>query len=271
MKLALLVVLGVACTASATATSQDNVLIPSLPGDKPIPRVTVSLDDPPATRWNQVMQEGHFDFAPMINYIKNMIPKALYPMLVKLMGDLDAHLGQPYADELRGVAAATGLDLGWVVTYNLFYEITAFCTSIVAQHRNGTIFHGRNLDYGVPGLRNVTIDVSFTKGGKELFRTVTYAGYVGALTGVRGGAFSLSVDERDTEGVLIGALTNAFEALFDGGKSIGFTLRSLLEEQSTFEDALARQTFAEPFFRSSALHCAAVAWSLIPTGCPVVP
>ena len=86
-----------------------------------------------------------------IDYIKNMIPKALYPMLVKLMADLDAHLGAPYAAELRGVANATGLDLGWVVTYNLFYEITAFCTSVVAQHANGTIFHGRNLDYGVPG------------------------------------------------------------------------------------------------------------------------
>ncbi len=77
-----------------------------------------------------------------IDYIKHMIPKALYPLLVQLMGDLDAHLGAPYASELRGVANATGLDLGWVVTYNLFYEITAFCTSVVAQHANGTIFHG---------------------------------------------------------------------------------------------------------------------------------
>ena len=85
----------------------------------------------------------------------------------------------------------------------------------------------------------MTIDVSFTKGGQELFRTVTYAGYVGALTGVRAGAFSLSVDERDTEGALVGALTNAFEALFAGGRSIGFTLRNLLEEQSTFEGALS--------------------------------
>ena len=59
------------------------------------------------------------------------------------------------------------------------------------------------------------------------------------VTGVRGGAFSVSVDERDTEAPLAGALANAFEALFGGGKAIGLTLRSLLEEQATFDGALA--------------------------------
>ena len=71
MKLASLTVLLLALAVSATtaATQEDHVgvrtAIAPLPGDRPIPRVTVSLDDPPATRWNKVMAEGNFNFAPM--------------------------------------------------------------------------------------------------------------------------------------------------------------------------------------------------------------
>ena len=71
MKLALLAVLALALGASATAKDSGNhvgvgaTAIAPLPGDRPIPRVTVSLDDPPATRWNKVMAEGNFNFAPM--------------------------------------------------------------------------------------------------------------------------------------------------------------------------------------------------------------
>ena len=53
---------------------------------------------------------------------------------------------------------------------NLYYELTAFCTSIVAQRSNGTIYHGRNLDYGIPGLQNLTIEVDFVSDGQVLYR-----------------------------------------------------------------------------------------------------
>jgi penicillin V acylase-like amidase (Ntn superfamily) len=38
--------------------------------------------------------------------------------------------------------------LGEVVLYNIFYEVSSFCTSVVGQDQNGNIFHGRNLDFG---------------------------------------------------------------------------------------------------------------------------
>ena len=87
---------------------------------------------------------------------------------------------------------------------NLFYELVAQCTSIVAETPDGKIYHARNLDFGVglaftDGLRNLTLEVlifsvafwpnqlgcqvEFQKGGKTLFTGVTYAGYVGMLTG----------------------------------------------------------------------------------------
>jgi len=49
---------------------------------------------------------------------------------------------------MKGISQASGLKLGEVVLYNIFYEVSSFCTSIVAQDQNGNIFHGRNLDFG---------------------------------------------------------------------------------------------------------------------------
>lgn len=55
----------------------------------------------------------------------------------------------PYGDEIRGIARASGLPLGDIVFYNIFYEIFTVCTSIVAQDAQGHVYHGRNLDFGL--------------------------------------------------------------------------------------------------------------------------
>lgn len=48
----------------------------------------------------------------------------------------------------------------------VFRFISRFCTSIVAQDKDGNVFHGRNMDIGYPILRNLTIDLVFLKNGK---------------------------------------------------------------------------------------------------------
>ena len=57
-------------------------------------------------------------------------------------------LPAPYGDEMKGISLVTGVPLGEIVLYNIFYEVSSFCTSVVGQDQNGTIFHGRNLDFG---------------------------------------------------------------------------------------------------------------------------
>ena len=42
----------------------------------------------------------------------------------------------------------------------------------------------------------LVIDLSFTRGGRELYACTSIAGYLGVLTGVRAGAFSLSINFR---------------------------------------------------------------------------
>lgn len=65
--------------------------------------------------------------------------------------------------------------------------------------QDGTFYHGRNLDYGVPGLQDIAVNVNFTSKGKTVYQGTTYTGFIGLLTGMKPGAFSLSIDERDTK------------------------------------------------------------------------
>jgi N-acylethanolamine-hydrolysing acid amidase len=56
-----------------------------------------------------------------------------------------------------------------------------------------------NLDFNLAGLlRNLTIEVDFQSKGQTVFTATTYAGYVGVLTGMRPGAFSISLDQRES-------------------------------------------------------------------------
>ena len=141
----------------------------------------------------------------MITYIKAFILE-FNPKFQELVNLVDNDLGKivktfqdPYGDELIGIANSTGLPLGDVVMYNIFYEIFTVCTSIVSQDSNGHMLHARNLDFGLflgwetqnkswiisELLRPMTINVNFTRGGKLQYITTGFAGFIGVFTGVK--------------------------------------------------------------------------------------
>jgi len=101
---------------------------------------------------------------------------------------------------------------GDITLMNIFYEIFTVCTSIIAESSDGTLYHGRNLDFGLfmgwdrqnhtwivsEALRPMTVTFEYTRANRTLFHAAGFAGMVGVLTGVRPGAFSLTIDERFT-------------------------------------------------------------------------
>jgi len=77
-----------------------------------------------------------------------------------------------------------GVPFGWLALMNLGYELSDACTSVVAQRIDNKIIHGRNMDFwegmGFTNcLRNATIHVKFTKGGKVFYEMASFAGFVG--------------------------------------------------------------------------------------------
>ena len=141
--------------------------------DVPIPRYNVNLDLPPEERWSQVAKD----------YKDNLVDLSIFSyslgheMLSIIAGDLQQYLPEPYGSKINGFAKYTNLTAGEVIFLNMLYEITAFnhgvagfgqqaCTSIVATMDSGQIIHGRNLDYKLNLLRNMTIIVNSKNQGR---------------------------------------------------------------------------------------------------------
>ena len=96
--------------------------------------------------------------------------------------------------ELKGISKATGVQMYLLVCFNVLLDLFMGCSSGGAVVRAGgdsakgsKMVHFRTLDWGMPSLRGVIVHLDFVseEGGPVIASSVTYAGYVGVLTGVR--------------------------------------------------------------------------------------
>eukprot|EP00058_Branchiostoma_floridae_P025927 XP_002611417.1 hypothetical protein BRAFLDRAFT_117224 [Branchiostoma floridae] len=174
----------------------------------------INLDLPPAERWTSLTKEMAPQIRDMIAEIKAFAGAfgngSIIAMVDKYLAPLADTLPYPFADELKGIAKATDIPLGEVVLFNVFYEFFTVCTSIVAEDPSGKLFHARNLDFGLflgwdiknntwalsEKLRPIVVNLDWQRGGKTVFKSVNFAGYVGLLTAVKPGAIITRSRER---------------------------------------------------------------------------
>jgi acid ceramidase len=225
------------------------------PANASVAWFTLNLDLPADQRWTALVTPKAAQIANMIKVITNLIPdKILKPLLLKCATDAKAEFldrfPEDYGKELSGIASATKIPICDLIIYNLAYEVLGGCTSIVAQDAQGGIHHARNLDFGLgpfnasemqwqltDALRPLIYNIKYTKGGQEVWSGVHYAGYIGTLTAVKKGAFSLTVDSRfdDTyEHFLVEWLKNKS----DTANFLSFLTRQTFETQNSYADAL---------------------------------
>jgi len=59
-------------------------------------------------------------------------------------------------EEVNGLAEAIGMDTQTILILTYLYDLDPLCTSIVARMANGTLIHGRNLDFpGADVMRSI--------------------------------------------------------------------------------------------------------------------
>ena len=222
--------------------------------DFPAPKVVIDLQMEPEDRWDTILRKQlslwgwNATFGAIIEDFESMIPGGHQwfldhdDQLIKL---LDRY-PEEYAREIQGMYA-TCIDLGHegdillgqLAALQLYYEMTAFCTGIIVETPSGEILHGRNMDYGLPGLKGVTVDATFKSGDVELFRSTSYIGYVGVVTGARTGASGWGVQVNQLFVVEV-PFIHTIQAAINGAHSIGFALRNILYSADSFQDALAQ-------------------------------
>ncbi|XP_071787477.1 acid ceramidase-like [Asterias amurensis] len=220
---------------------------PSTDSETTVPTFVLNLDLDPEERWKPLMKNKSAELKAMITDVLDLIgyfiknDTKLISIVDDILGPLVFTFPQPYQGELVGIAVSSGLPLGHIVLYNIFYEVFTVCTSIVAESPNGTLFHSRNLDFGLflgwdiktekwaltEKLRPLIVNVDYQRKGKTVAKAVHFAGYIGVLTGIKPGILTLTMNERfNINGGFLGVLE-----WFLGQRSeqwMGFFLRDTL-------------------------------------------
>jgi hypothetical protein len=171
----------------------------------PIPVYTIDLSLPPAQRYIQVAS----DFSPKMKALTPLFDEVLLPAIpfapIRRLIEYFASLflfrvySSEETKELKGIAKASGVSLYFLIALNVLLDSLLGCTSggvmtdLTPRKKEGKekrMIHFRTLDWGMDGLRSVLVVLEFVRSGssepeKVIARTVTYAGFVGVLTGVR--------------------------------------------------------------------------------------
>ncbi len=139
------------------------------------------------------------------------------------------HIPARFFEEMQGVADGAGMDVQDIIVANFIPELfhcSGFALSGSAT-RDGTLYHGRILDYGCDWkLQEHAVLTIAEPEGKTPFVNVTYAGFIGSVTGM------------NARGVSIGEMGGRGLGHWDG-VPMALLVRMALEEAGTLDEAIA--------------------------------
>ena len=227
-----------------------------------VPAIDVDLDLPPAERWAWATSyQQHFRSAQKL-VLDGFGVDATRPPPMWIRASARAMLWAVPAglrEEVVACAAACDESPGELALLNYLYELKAKCSSFVVPRADGRPLHARTLDWpGCAVLCECTVRLRFLRDGKLLYEALSWPGYLGVLTACVPGRFSLSVNFREDERAqlpwglpewgpmpivaeVLRRASASLAALAGGGRSVGFSVRQLLEARPTpdFEGAVA--------------------------------
>ncbi|KAI5088263.1 N-acylsphingosine amidohydrolase 1 precursor, partial [Silurus meridionalis] len=200
------------------------------------PLVSINLDQAPELRWSPLKDVFSKDFLQKAaaEVIDATIPGWINHVIKPIARVLAWFTPQPYASEITGIAACFGIDIADALLLNFAYEVSPLCSSILAQDTKGQIYHARNMDYPHKVLKNVTIDVLFSKNGEVAYRGTTFAGYVGLWTGQSKNNFTVSGNQR-SEGNWWGNIISTFLLR---NSPVSWLVRETLEKAPDYRSAV---------------------------------
>ena len=125
----------------------------------------------------EMKNEATTAFTVMLDKIPTEMQPAAFKLAMKFWES--GGVIEPYHSEIEYLSKCSGLSIEQLITANIVYDLTAFCTSIVVRTAEGKILHARNQDFPVT-LRNDTINLLYVDAeNNTLYETTTFFGYVG--------------------------------------------------------------------------------------------
>lgn len=190
----------------------------------------INLDLPPLRRW-EFLKEHVTEIRELLQYYLNDLQGA-DSVLSEISNYKYQIIPAQYLEEIEFIASISGFSPDQVLIANLYYDVLKFylgCTAFAIEN-NGVILHSRNLDWhtenNLLGKHSTIFD--FQRKGKTIFKTVGWPGFIGALSGIRSGAFSLTLNAVSSNDQPEIALP------------VSFLLRDILDSAESFQEAKIR-------------------------------
>jgi len=145
-----------------------------------------------------------------------------------LLGAFEERVPQRFVDEMNALAEGADLPAWQVRATNLIPEMM-HCSGFALLSKataEGKLYHGRVLDYGVSiKLQNHAVLTIQEPDGKVPFVNVSYAGFIGSVTGM------------NLAGISIGEMGGGGVGLWNG-VPMSFLVRMVLEDARTLDQAI---------------------------------
>ncbi|KAK1978946.1 beta subunit of N-acylethanolamine-hydrolyzing acid amidase-domain-containing protein [Colletotrichum cereale] len=178
-----------------------------------IPIYRIDMGKPPEERYIELAKE----FAPQIRNVSPIFDEVIESLFGRKLAGvvkfasryaLRRVFDEEQTKEIRSIAAIAKIGTHLLMSLNLFLDLMLGCTSgaalvrPVGEDTKDRLMHFRTLEWGMDALRELLVIVEFvdsSKGGPDevVARSVSYAGFVGCLTGVRKD-LSVSLNFRPT-------------------------------------------------------------------------
>lgn len=211
-----------------------------------VPIYTIDLSRPPARRYTELVHDFRNKIPHLTELFEDVVTGFGLPLkattrVARLL--LRRLHSKEQTEEIRGISKASGVDMYLLVCLNTLLDLFMGCTSGGARVKTGRagnswqtrMLHFRTLDWAMDPLREVVVQLNFVNepGGPVIARSVTYVGFVGALTAVRPG-LSMSLNFRPYHNDSHSRMSNLqfhyhrLLVLLGRRPSISSTLRSVL-------------------------------------------
>jgi len=156
----------------------------------------VDLDQPAEIRW-QFLQKYTEEINELLAYYLNDFEGSgiVFEGIQDFKGLV---IPQDYLKEIAFIASISTFSENEVLIANLYYDALKFYfgCSAFAVPVGGTVYHARNLDWHTENnlLSKHTVILDFRKKNQTVCKTVGWYGFVGALSGIRPGCFSITLN-----------------------------------------------------------------------------
>mmetsp|Transcript_34529 Transcript_34529/g.107250 ORF Transcript_34529/g.107250 Transcript_34529/m.107250 type:complete len:407 (+) Transcript_34529:78-1298(+) len=216
-----------------------------------LPVEEINLDLPPAQRWTAFAQKYRQDIIERCTGMGVLYQKSLGDDIAARWvkgATLSSELRAEYDDLVRTVDHSD-VTFDRLVLSDMWSAVDApsfGCTGLLAAMPNGTVIHGRNIDYDLMEMQEQAQKVGvmpaggrmfegvFTRGGRPIANFIAMSGSLGIHTGMRPGAYSVNSNARLPNDTMLENLA-AHEA---GGRNFPWVVREMLQTVPDFGSAV---------------------------------